>query len=87
MLPLACLNLGAALLDAGRPQDARDALARALALNPNSAEAENFYGSAQEALGDNTAALAAYDRALALNLDLREARANRERAYLKLGGN
>jgi predicted O-linked N-acetylglucosamine transferase (SPINDLY family) len=57
---------------------------KALALNPNLAEAHNNRGSTLHSLLDYTAALASYDKAIELNPDYADAHANRANTLLTL---
>jgi tetratricopeptide (TPR) repeat protein len=76
-------NLATVLLARGRPAIA--ALHRALALNPQYAEAHNNLGNAHQNAGDLDAAIASYRRALACRPDYAEAHGNLGRALHTAG--
>ncbi len=63
-------NLGNALKDQGRPEDATAAYARAIELQPDYADAHYHLGLAQLDLGNSSAAVAALRRAIALQPDV-----------------
>jgi tetratricopeptide (TPR) repeat protein len=69
-------NLGNALLDLGRLDDAAASYRRALLLKPDYAEAHNNLGAALRARGQLEDALASFQRALALKPDAAEAHSN-----------
>lgn len=62
----ALINLGAARLKLGRPQDALAVLDEALAQEPDGIDALGYQGSALAELGREAEALASFDRVLAL---------------------
>ena len=66
-------NLGNALWDRGRPDDAIAACDRAIALKPNMAAAHNTLGNALRDKGRLDEAIAACSRAIALKPDMAEA--------------
>jgi Flp pilus assembly protein TadD len=63
----------------GRIADARDALSKAIEINPELASAHNGLGVAWARLGEVGKAAEEWRRALALRPDLTDARANLER--------
>ncbi len=83
--PEAHSNLGLALLDLKRPEEALAAHDRALALKPDVPDSLNNRGNALQALNRPAEALAAYDRALQLRPDFVLAHANRGNALRALG--
>jgi predicted O-linked N-acetylglucosamine transferase (SPINDLY family) len=83
--PLAYSNLGAALLDLGRSEEALRNLDRALALMPDFPEAVNNRGNALLVLRRVDEALATYERAIALRPDYADALNNRGNALKELG--
>jgi protein O-mannosyl-transferase len=78
-------NLGIALVDAGRVQDAIPHYAAALKLRPDFAEAENNLGYALTLLNRPAEALPHLDRALSLQPTYAEAHNNRGIALMNLG--
>src|SRR5262249_40260207 len=60
----AALNLGVALANAGRPEEAEPVLEDAVALAPDDPEARTLLGTVRAALGKNDAAEADLSRAL-----------------------
>jgi tetratricopeptide (TPR) repeat protein len=75
--PTAHFNLGVALQDLRRPEDALGSYDRAIALKPDYAEAHNYRGNALRELKRPEDALASYDKAIALKPDYAEAYYNR----------
>ena len=78
-------NLGNALRDAGRGEDAMAEFRRALLLRPDLPEAENNLGNSLQATGRNEEALAHFDRATTLRPSYAEARNGHGVALLALG--
>lgn len=78
-------NLGAALQEAGRTEDAIARYRRAVTIQPDYAPAYNNMGAALRARGDVGDAVASYERALALRPDYREAQYNLANALLDQG--
>src|ERR1700683_4913245 len=74
---LAVYLLGIIALQKSDPARADGLLARAAAIDPQSAPAHNDYGRAQILLGRPEQALAAFDRAIAINPDHSAAHLNR----------
>jgi tetratricopeptide (TPR) repeat protein len=74
--PEAHSNLGNALLDVGRPDDAVASYRRALLLNPDYPEAHNNLGAALRARGQLEDALDSFRRAVALKPDQAETHSN-----------
>lgn len=70
-------NLGKALMQLGRLDEAVASLDRAIAFRPDDAEVHYHRGVALQGLGRGEAALASYDRAIGLRPDLAEAWNNR----------
>ncbi|MBI4597300.1 MAG: tetratricopeptide repeat protein [Candidatus Omnitrophica bacterium] len=83
--PRARLYLGNALIDAGRRDEARAQLTRALQLKPDYAEAHSNLGKILEQQGDLGAAMRRYQRALAINPLLIEAHNNAANVHMRLG--
>lgn len=83
--PLAHARRASALLELKRPADAVDACAAALALDDAFAPAHRQLGAARAALGDHAAALASFERAIALAPHDLDARAAAIRALYALG--
>jgi protein O-GlcNAc transferase len=83
--PEAHSNLGLALLELKRPEDALAAHERSLKLRPNVPDSLNNRGNALQALNRPAEALADYDRALGLRPDFVLAHANRGNALRALG--
>jgi protein O-GlcNAc transferase len=77
-------NLGVALRDLKRHEEALASFDRALAIDPGYAEALNNRGIALHDLERHEEALASYDRALAANPDYAEAASNRGDALCQL---
>jgi tetratricopeptide (TPR) repeat protein len=71
------MNKGASLSNLGRSEEALACYDRALAINPQDAEAWSNKGNALGALGRSEEALACYDRALAINPQLAQAWSNK----------
>lgn len=69
--------LGTLAVQTGRPREAAELLARAVAINPRDAELHNTHGVALRDAGRFAEALDSYDRAIALAPDYPEAHANR----------
>jgi len=78
-------NLGGALHRLYRHEEAQAALKTALTLAPDRPAGWNNLGQACRAANDMTAAIDAFDRALALDSGYREARFGRARSALMLG--
>lgn len=78
-------NLGAALQESGRPNDAIERYARALQLDPRFAAALNNLGSALRAAGRTAEAIAVYDQAIASRPQDESAYVNRGNALMALG--
>jgi protein O-GlcNAc transferase len=83
--PEAHSNLGLALLDLKRPEEALAAHERSLALRPNVPDSLNNRGNALQALNRPAEALADYDRALQMRPDFALAHGNRGNALRALG--
>ena len=83
--PEAHSNLGLALLDLKRPEEALAAHQRSLTLKPDVPDSLNNRGNALQALNRPTEALADYDRALQLRPDFALAHGNRGNALRALG--
>lgn len=64
--PQAFMGLGGSLILAGLPQEAEQALMRAVGLAPNAPEPWALIGHARSARGDNQGAIAAWQKALEL---------------------
>ncbi len=71
-----CFNLGSLLAAQGRAAEAVDCFRRAVALEPNLADAHFYLGSGLHALGDLDAARGAYRESLRLKPDFLEPRMN-----------
>ncbi len=82
---VALLNLGIARAHLGRPQEALEAVAAALRVNPNAVEAWMHYGNILRALGRMAEALSAFDKAYALDPGYAEALYNSGTTLLDLG--
>lgn len=78
-------NLGLALRDLNRLEDALSSFERVLAINPDFADALHCRGHALQELGRLDEAVAAYDRALRIRPDSTESLKNRGCALLELG--
>src|SRR6185437_14703427 len=83
--PEAQINLGNALMEEGRPEDAATWYRRALALQPNYPEAQNNLGNALKELGRLEEALASYQRAATLRPNYPEANNNLGNALQQAG--
>ena len=70
--PQAFMGLGGSLILAGLPQEAEQALMRAVGLAPNAPEPWALIGHARSARGDNQGAIAAWQKALELGATPRE---------------
>jgi len=75
-LPEVHANLGNALVDQGKLDEAVAAFRRAIALRPNFAEAHSNLGDALQDEGQLEEAIAAYGRAIALRPNFSEAYSN-----------
>jgi tetratricopeptide (TPR) repeat protein len=78
-------NRGFTLQAMLRPADAVASFGSALRLKPDSPGTLNTLGNSLQEIGDYPGALAAYDRAIALNPDDADARMNKALALLRLG--
>jgi hypothetical protein len=78
-------NLGSALMDQGKVEDAQACYRQALGLKPDLADAHSNLGAALDYQGRLVEAVASYRRALALDPALAEARHNLAMALLRLG--
>ncbi|MGR3435909.1 MAG: sulfotransferase [Shimia sp.] len=76
---------GAALMELGRPAEARDVFAALAAANPEDARAANNLGAALHALQAHDAAADAFARAAALRPDLPDAQNNHAAALVSAG--
>ena len=83
--PIFHSNLGNALLDMGRLDDALAAYDKALRLKPDYAEAHNNRGNTLRDMGRRDGALAAYDKAVRLKPDYAEAHNNRGNTLRDMG--
>jgi aspartate beta-hydroxylase len=79
------LARASALLQEGNADESADLIRRAIAQDPNSADAHNYLGAALQRLGANDEALACHDKALALDPDHSDALLLRGRALHALG--
>jgi predicted O-linked N-acetylglucosamine transferase (SPINDLY family) len=82
--PLACCNLGAALLQLQRPQEALASFEEALKLDPQTLLALYNRANVLQTLERHDEALASYDRALSLHPQFFEASNNRGNSLLEL---
>ena len=78
-------NLGGALLDLGRSQEAAASYRRALLLKPDDAEAHHRLGTALRRLGQLEEAVASYRRSCAIRAEYAEAHHDLGNALLELG--
>ena len=77
--------LGMARAQSGRPQDALDAIATAVTINPEDAEGWLAYGNALRAVGRSAEAIGAYDRAISRKPNYADAIFNQACAFLEAG--
>jgi tetratricopeptide (TPR) repeat protein len=82
---MAHTNLGNALTNAGRPDEAIASLQQALALNDRFSGVYQYLGLAYELKGDHLKAVEFYQRAVALDSNFVEAYSNLGNAYFALG--
>ena len=78
-------NLGLAVKDQGKPDEAVDCFRRAVELKPNYAEAYNNLGIALKDLGKPDEAVIFFRRAIELQPDYAEAHLNRSLSWLLAG--
>ncbi len=76
-------NVGLALLDSRRFDEARDELERAASLKPDDPEVFDALGRAYEGMGDTAAAISSFEHALALDPSMVESLNNLGTAYFK----
>ena len=74
-------KLGLALERSGKLEPAKQAILKALAIRPNTAEFLNSLGSVYAKLGDHKQAVATFERAVALRPNYTVARFNLAEAY------
>ena len=79
------VNLGVALQERGRIEEAIDHFSKSLELMPNNAEAQNNLGAALDDLGRTREAIDHYSQALKIKPDYADARNNLGVALAKLG--
>lgn len=79
------VNLGVALSDRGRTEEAVDHFSKALKFMPNHAEAQNNLGAALDDLGRTREAIEHYSQALKIKPDYADARNNIGVALAKIG--